>query len=217
MCKFWILDFGDFGDFGFWILDLGDFGFWIVRFGGWKSLGAGFVTNFGCYIRKEDCARRPGSADFLFSGDFSFAYTHFGVVMMFWFFFDRHFHTKQLPLWWMIVFTIHWFPLISHCVAQLDLPCHQVVFWTRLRLRQWSCSRLCWCPVCKEAVVSGKWFAHWQCILCWQSLAAFTVWWINPVDRLTSYRCDTLWNNILKQLLYSQPDITWKWFPSTPG
>ena len=58
---FWVLDFGD---FGFWILDLGDFGFWIVRFGGWKSLGARFVTNFGCYIRKEDCARRPGSADF---------------------------------------------------------------------------------------------------------------------------------------------------------
>ena len=113
--------------------------------------------------------------------------------------------------------TIHWFPLISHDVAQLDLPCHQFVVLTHLRLRQWRCNKLCWCPACKEAVVSGKWFAHWQCILCWQNPAAFTVWWINPVDRLTCHRCDTLRNNILKQLLYSQPDITWNWFPSTLG
>ena len=114
-------------------------------------------------------------------------------------------------------FTIHWFPLISHDVEQLDLPCHQFVFWTHLRLRQWRCSRLCWCPACKEALLSGKWFAHWHCILCWRSPTVFAVWWINPVDRLTCRRCDTLQNNILKQLLCSQPDITWNRFPSTPG
>ena len=114
-------------------------------------------------------------------------------------------------------FTIHWFPLISHDVEQLDLPCHQFVFWTHLRLRQWRCSRLCWCPACREAFVSWKWFAHWQCILCWQRPIVFTVWWINGVDRLTCSHCDTLGNNILKQLLKSQPDITWNRFPSTPG
>ena len=112
-------------------------------------------------------------------------------------------------------FTIHWFRLISHDVAHVDLPCHQFVVLTHLRLRQWRCNRLCWCPACKESVVCGKWFAHWQCILCWQSPAAFTVWCINHVDRLTCYRCDTLRNNILKQLHYSQPDITWNWFAST--
>ena len=80
-------------------------------------------------------------------------------------------------------FRIHWFPLISHDVAQLDLPRHQFVFLTHLRLRQWPCTRLCWCPACKEALVSGKWFAHWQCPLCWRSPAVFTLWWINPVDR----------------------------------
>ena len=85
------------------------------------------------------------------------------------------------------------------------------------RLRQWPCSRLCWCPACEEALVSGKWFAHWQCILCWQRPIVFTVWWINGVDRLTCSHCDTLGNNILKQLLKSQLDITWNWFPSTPG
>ena len=57
---FWILDLGG---FGFWISEFGDFGFWILRFGGWKSLGAISLPNFGCYIRKEDWARRPGSAD----------------------------------------------------------------------------------------------------------------------------------------------------------
>ena len=89
-------------------------------------------------------------------------------------------------------FIIHWFPLITHDTAQLDLPCHQFVFLTHLKLKPWRWSRLCWCPACKEAVVSGKWFAHWQCILCWQSPAVFTVWWINPVDRLTCSHCDTL-------------------------
>ena len=87
---------------------------------------------------------------------------------------------------------------------------------THLRLKPWRCSRLCWCPVCKEAVVPGKWLTHWQCTLCWQSPAAFTVWWINHVDRLTCSRCDTLPNNILKQLFKSQLDITWSWVPSTP-
>ena len=62
---FWILDFGD---FGFWIsgiLGILDFGFWrFLEFGGLGILDLDFVTNFGCYIREEDCARRPGSADF---------------------------------------------------------------------------------------------------------------------------------------------------------
>ena len=30
---FWIFDFGDFGDFGFWILGILDFGFWTGDFG----------------------------------------------------------------------------------------------------------------------------------------------------------------------------------------
>ena len=85
----WILDFRDFGDFGFWIfgtlcsrslcakfwfwilgiLDFGFWGFWILDFGDFLSLGDwgfwiwDFDQTFGCYIRKEDCARRPGSAD----------------------------------------------------------------------------------------------------------------------------------------------------------
>ena len=33
-------------------------------------------------------------------------------------------------------FTIHWFRLISHDVAQVDLPCHQFVVLMHLRLRQ---------------------------------------------------------------------------------
>ena len=45
------------GDFG--ILDFGDFGFWILRFGGWKSLGAKFVTNFGFYIRVRRLCTPP--------------------------------------------------------------------------------------------------------------------------------------------------------------
>ena len=81
---FWILDFGplcskslcdapnapNLGDFGFWILgilgilDFGFWGFWILDFGVWGFWILDFVTNFGCYIRKEDCARRTGSADF---------------------------------------------------------------------------------------------------------------------------------------------------------
>ena len=57
---FWILGILDFGFWGFWILD-----FWIL---GILDFGLGIldrdlVTNFGCYIRKEDCARRTGSAD----------------------------------------------------------------------------------------------------------------------------------------------------------
>ena len=83
---FWILgilDFGDFGFWGFWILDryvanlyvrpptpqiwgILDFGFWILGildFGVWGFWILDFVTSFGCYIRKEDCARRTGSAD----------------------------------------------------------------------------------------------------------------------------------------------------------
>ena len=56
---FWILDFGD---LGFWILDFGDLGFWILDWGFWIGK---LWQNFGCYIRKEDCARRTGSADLL--------------------------------------------------------------------------------------------------------------------------------------------------------
>ena len=76
---FWILDFRDFGfwifgtlcsrslcaKFGFWnleILDFGDLGFWILDWGFWMGT---LWQNFGCYIRKEDCARRTGSADFV--------------------------------------------------------------------------------------------------------------------------------------------------------
>ena len=58
-----ILDFGFWGFWGFWILDFGDFGFWILVFGDFGFWILDFVTNFGCYIRKEDCARRTGSAD----------------------------------------------------------------------------------------------------------------------------------------------------------
>ena len=62
---FWILgilDFGDFGFWGFWILDFGDLGFWILDWGFWMGT---LWQNFGCYIRKEDCARRTGSADYI--------------------------------------------------------------------------------------------------------------------------------------------------------
>ena len=67
--KAWILDFGDFGFWGFWILDFGilgildfgDLGFWILDWGFWMGT---LWQNFGCYIRKEDCARRTGSADY---------------------------------------------------------------------------------------------------------------------------------------------------------
>ena len=63
---FWILDFGD---FGFWILDFGDFGFWILEiFGVWGTGDFGFANAtkiLDAYIRKEDCARRPGSADLI--------------------------------------------------------------------------------------------------------------------------------------------------------
>ena len=138
-------------------------------------------------------------------------------MMMFWFLFDRYFHAKQLPIWWM---GLSQFPgSLSPLMTSRSYTCrvYQFVFLTHLRLRQWPCSRLCWCPACKEALVSGKWFAHWQCTLCWQSPTAFALWWINPVDRLTCSHCDALRTNILKQLLKSQQDITWDWFPSIPG
>ena len=104
---------------------------------------------------------------------------------MFWFLFDRHFHAKQLPIWWM---GLSQFPgSLSPLMTSRSYTCRvtNLFSWTHLRLRQWPCSRLCWCPACKEALVSGKWFAHWQCTLCWQRPIAFTLWWINPVDRLT--------------------------------
>ena len=57
----------DLGIWGFWILDFGDLGFWILEiFGVWGTGDFGLAScdkNFGCYIRKEDCARRTGSAD----------------------------------------------------------------------------------------------------------------------------------------------------------
>ena len=58
---FWNLGILDFGFWGFWILDFGDLGFWILDWGFWMGT---LWQNFGCYIRKEDCARRIGSADF---------------------------------------------------------------------------------------------------------------------------------------------------------
>ena len=74
---FWILDFGDFGDFGFWILDFGDFGFWILEFGdfGFRILGIldfgfwGFwILDFGPLCSKSLCAARnaPNLGDFGF-------------------------------------------------------------------------------------------------------------------------------------------------------
>ena len=54
----------DFGIWGFWILgilDFGDLGFGILDWGFWMGT---LWQNFGCYIRKEDCARRTGSADY---------------------------------------------------------------------------------------------------------------------------------------------------------
>ena len=92
-------------------------------------------------------------------------------------------------------FITQWFPLITHDTAQLDLPCRQLVFLTLLRSKPWRCSKLCWCPACKESVGFGKWFGHHQCTLCWRSPAVVTVWWINPVDRLTCGPRGTLRNN----------------------
>ena len=66
-----ILDFGFWGFWGFWILDFGFWGFWILVFGDFGFWILDFVTNFGCYIRKEDCARRTGSADFRESPQYS--------------------------------------------------------------------------------------------------------------------------------------------------
>ena len=69
--RFWILGilgiWGilDFGSWGFRILDFGFWGFWILDFDVWGFWILDFVTKFGCYIRKEDCARRTGSADYL--------------------------------------------------------------------------------------------------------------------------------------------------------
>ena len=70
-----ILDFGDFGFWGFWILEFGDFGFWILD----------FVTNFGCYIRKEDCARRTGSADFQYTYTLYLICTMMQSIIRMWF------------------------------------------------------------------------------------------------------------------------------------
>ena len=58
---FWIVDLGDFGFWILGILDFGDLGFWILDWGFWMGT---LWQNFGCYIRKEDCARRTGSADY---------------------------------------------------------------------------------------------------------------------------------------------------------
>ena len=114
-------------------------------------------------------------------------------------------------------FITQWFPLITHDAAQLDLPCRQLVSLTLLRLKPWRCSELCWCPVCKASVEFGKWLGHRnKCTLPWHSPVVFTVWWINPVDRLTCAPCGTLRNNILKQLCSNQQDVAWRWLPSTP-
>ena len=55
---FWILDFGDFGDFGFWllgILDFGFWGFWILDFGVWGFwiLDFGFCDKFWILHKKK--------------------------------------------------------------------------------------------------------------------------------------------------------------------
>ena len=71
---FWIVDFGD---WGFWILDFGDLGFWILDWGFWMGT---LWQNFGCYIRKEDCARRTGSADLLLSYAY-FAHIYVAYIM----------------------------------------------------------------------------------------------------------------------------------------
>ena len=60
MCKVWILEFGDFGFWGFWILHFGDLGFWILEI-------------FGTLCSRSLCAKfgfwNLGILDF---GDFGF-------------------------------------------------------------------------------------------------------------------------------------------------
>ena len=72
MCKVWFLEFGDFGFWGFWILDFGFWGFWTLDFGFWGSwildfglgiLDGHLVTKIWMLHKKRSCARRPGSAD----------------------------------------------------------------------------------------------------------------------------------------------------------
>ena len=53
MCKVWILEFGDFGFWGSWILDFG-----------LGILDGHLVTKFWMLHKKRSCARRPGSADY---------------------------------------------------------------------------------------------------------------------------------------------------------
>ena len=83
--EFWILEVGegiqDFGDFGFWILDVGDFGCWILDFGDFGFwifgilgiLDFGFLEHFGTLCSRSLCAKfgfwNLGILDF---GDFGF-------------------------------------------------------------------------------------------------------------------------------------------------
>ena len=62
MCKVWILDFGDFGFWGFWILGILDFGFWgswIFDFG-LGILDGHLVTKFWMLHKKEAVHADPG-------------------------------------------------------------------------------------------------------------------------------------------------------------
>ena len=114
-------------------------------------------------------------------------------------------------------FTIHWFPLISHDVEQLDLPCHQFVFWT---ISGWDNDvapdyagvQLVKRHLCLENDL------HIDIAFCVDKAPLFLQFdeSTQSIDWLVRH-CNTLRNNILKQLLCSQPDITWNRFPSTPG
>ena len=110
-------------------------------------------------------------------------------------------------------FIIHWLPLITHDAAQLgftNLFSWHIWGWNHDAATDYAGVQLVTRQLCLEN------YLHIANALCWQSPAAFTVWCINHVDRLTCSRCDTLRNNIIKQLLKNQLDITWRWVPSTP-
>ena len=65
MCKVWILEFGDFGFWGFWILGILDFGFWrFLEFGGLGILDWQVVTKFWMLHKKRRLCTPTGSADY---------------------------------------------------------------------------------------------------------------------------------------------------------
>ena len=89
---FWILGILD---FGFWILDFGDLGFWILDWGFWMGT---LWQNFGCYIRKEDCARRTGSADSLLK--ICMFSSHLFLSVFYHSFLNGNFMTSVTWGWW---------------------------------------------------------------------------------------------------------------------